>query len=140
MHTAVDNSPPASTTCPREESEEFELRWLTSVGGAPAGHHTLRVTAAGVVTASLLRSPLPRWSATTAAWAATLRWSLQITPRVLRSTDPFAERLGVTDRAGALVIFEEGCGRGRVSIQHELIVLAGFADQAMPKGLQQLEA
>jgi hypothetical protein len=134
MLIAVDNraarpSPPETDDC-----HGLELRWLARVDGALAGHHTLRALSDDAE-GFLRRAPLPRWSARTAPWGATLRWSEEVRPRVLRSTDAFAERLGVVDTAAALVIAESGRDlSGAVIVEHELIVLAAYAGQALVCG------
>jgi hypothetical protein len=113
-----------------EHCHDLELRWLASVNGAPAAHHTLRSSQADALTALVLRGPLPRWSATAAAWGGSMRWSVEVRPRVLRDTDPCAAELGVTETAAALVIVERGTGPAGVRVEHELVVLAAFASAA----------
>jgi hypothetical protein len=136
MLIEVDNRAVPTATI-RQDRHDLELRWLVSLDGAPAAHHTLHIDVPNAAEGRFLRASLPCWSATTAAWASGLRWSLQVRPRVLRSTDPFAAVLGVTDTAAALVIAEQGSGPPGVHVEHELIVLAGFAEQALPSGWQQ---
>jgi hypothetical protein len=139
MLIAVDNCAAPITTI-RHECRDLELRWVVTVDEAPAAHHTLRITGHEPGRAGFLGAPLPRWSATTAAWAADLRWELDVRPRVLRSTDPFAPGLGVTGTAAALVIVEQGSTPAGARVEHELIVLAVFADHALPRGWRQQEA
>ena len=52
---------------------------------------------------------------------------------MLRHGDPLAERLDVAETAPALVICERGSDAAGVSIEHELIVLAAFANRALPR-------
>ena len=126
MLHAVDDRP-APIDC-----EGVELRWLTRADGSLAGHHTLRALSDGA--GALWRGmPLPRWSVTSSPWASTLRWETEIRPLVLRRGDPLAERLDIADTAPALVILERGGDAAGVSIEHELIVLAAFADRALPR-------
>jgi hypothetical protein len=136
MLVPVDPSAASSATT-RRDGQDLEIRWLVRVAGSPAWHHTLRVSAPDVTDAGLLGTPLPRWRAASAAWASHLGWRLEVRPRVLRSTDTIAESLGVTDTAAALVILEQGRGQTGIRVDHELVVLAVFADQALPTGWQQ---
>jgi hypothetical protein len=116
---------PASADC-----EGLELRWLELVDGEPACHHTLRATAPRA-DHLLRRAQLPRWTATRAPWASALTWSSEVRPRVLRNTDAASQRLGVTDTAPALVVVERGSDASGVIVEHELTVLAAYADQAL---------
>jgi hypothetical protein len=105
-----------------------ELRWIVEVEGVPAGHHTLR----GPVGPPVLQAPLPRWSATRAAWARELSWAVDVRPRVLRAGDAWAAALGIDETAGALVVRETGSGPGAVRVEHELVLLVRFAELAAP--------
>lgn len=125
MLIALDHPVRAPDHC-----HDLELRWLASVNGAPAAHHTLRSTHADALTALVMRGPLPRWSATAAEWGGSLRWSVEVRPRVLRGTDPGASELNVTETAAALVIVERGTGPAGISVEHELVVLAAYASAA----------
>lgn len=130
MVIALDN-----LTAAADHRHDLELRWLVSVNGAPAAHHKLRSREADVLTALLLRGPLPRWSATAGAWDGFMRWTVEVRPRVLRSTDPYADQLNVTCSAAALAIAELGTGPAGIRVEHELVVLAEFVSAAGIAGL-----
>ena len=135
MLIAVDNRTAPIGTIADGDRHDLELLWTVSVDGEPAGHHRLRVAGAPA-DVPFAPARLPRWSALTTPWASSWRWSSEVRPRVLRRTDAFADRLGVTDTAPALLIVERGTGRAGEYVEHELIVLARFADQALPSGWQ----
>ena len=103
-----------------------EFRWTVDVEGTPAGQHTL----GGSATERILRDPLPRWSATTAPWASGFSWTVEVRPRVLRAEDPCADALGVGESAAALVLRETGVDPSGARVEHELVVLARYAEPA----------
>ena len=131
MLIAADNPSTPEPAGASGGCQGLELSWLVRENGSVAAHHTLRALTDGA-DALLRQAALPDWSATLSPWASALRWSTEVLPRVLRRTDPCAERLGVTDTAAALVILERGGGAAGVSVEHELIVLARFADRVLP--------
>lgn len=131
MLIALDHATTPHLAPVRDDCRGLELRWVQRVDGEPAGHHVLRAMAVGA-DELIRRVALPRWSATTVTWPAPLRWSATVHPRVLRATDPCADRLGVTDTAAALVICERGrTVNGAVVVEHELIALARYTDEAL---------
>lgn len=131
MLIAVHNPANPHLVPMREDCHGLELRWVQRVDGEPAGHHVLRAMAVGADDL-IRRVALPRWSATTVTWPAPLRWSATVHPRVLRATDACADCLGVTDTAAALVICEQGrTASGAVVVEHELIALARYTDEAL---------
>ena len=104
-----------------------ELRWLISVDGVPAAHHTLRSGGEAPVAPP---HPLPHWGVAADAWARDLEWRVEVRPRVLRANDPCAGALGVTEGAAALVVREHGESGSETVIDHELVVLVGYAELA----------
>ena len=114
-----------------------ELRWLITVDGAPAAHHTLHIS--GDVPIALPH-PLPRWGVASDPWARDLDWTVEVRPRVLRAHDAWAVALGVTEGAAALVVREHGTAGPGTVVDHELVVLVEHAELAAPAWRPRLAA
>ena len=114
-----------------------ELRWVISVDGVPAAHHTLR--SSGDVPVALPH-PLPHWGVAADPWARDLAWTVEVRPRVLRAHDAWAAALGVTEGAAALVVREHGTAGTETVVDHELVVLVEYAELAAPAWRPRLAA